>query len=119
MISSSSKEISTVLKNGGEGPHRSAKDLHFSPLDAEEYLFYTSEARSARRCRQEVRLLMIRAHKIRLHPTEEQKHYFAKATGTARFVWNWALSEWNRQYQAGGKPTALALKKQFNAIRRE
>jgi putative transposase len=62
---------------------------------------------------------MIKAHKIRLHPTEEQHVYFAKAAGTARFVWNWALAEWNRQYEVGEKPTALKLKKQFNAIRRE
>jgi putative transposase len=62
---------------------------------------------------------MIKAHKIRLHPTPEQAVYFAKAAGTARFVWNWALGEWNRQYEAGEKPTALKLKKQFNAIRRE
>jgi transposase len=62
---------------------------------------------------------MIRAHKIRLHPTPEQAVYLAKAAGIARFVWNWALAEWNRQYEAGEKPTALKLKKQFNAIRRE
>jgi putative transposase len=30
-----------------------------------------------------------------------------------------ALAEWNRQYEAGEKPTALSLKKQFNEIRRE
>ena len=62
---------------------------------------------------------MIKAHKIRLNPTEEQKVYFAKAAGTARFVWNCALAEWNRQYEAGKKPTTFQLKKQFNAIRRE
>jgi len=62
---------------------------------------------------------MIKAHKIRLHPTEEQKVYFAKAAGIARFVWNWALAEWNRHYEAGEKPTALKLKKRFHAIRRE
>jgi putative transposase len=62
---------------------------------------------------------MIKAHKIRLNPTPEQAVYFAKAAGTARFVWNWALSEWNRQYEAGEKPTAFKLKKQFNEIRRE
>jgi putative transposase len=62
---------------------------------------------------------MIKAHKIRLHPTPEQAIYFAKAAGTSRFVWNWALAEWNRQYEAGEKPTALKLKKQFNEIRRE
>jgi putative transposase len=62
---------------------------------------------------------MIKAHKIRLNPTEEQKIYLARAAGTARFVWNWALAEWNHQYEAGEKPTALKLKKQFNDIRRE
>jgi putative transposase len=62
---------------------------------------------------------MIKAHKIRLNPTAEQAHYFARAAGVARFVWNWALAEWNQQYEAGENPTALKLKKQFNAIRRE
>src|SRR6266480_533402 len=62
---------------------------------------------------------MIKAHKIRLHPTPEQANYFARAAGTARFVFNWALAEWKTQYEAGGKPNAMALKKQFNAIRRE
>ena len=62
---------------------------------------------------------MIRAHRIRLNPTLEQANYFARAAGTSRFVWNWALAQWNRQYAAGGKPTAFKLKKQFNAIRRE
>ncbi|GCE29955.1 transposase [Dictyobacter alpinus] len=61
---------------------------------------------------------MIRAHKIRLHPTAEQQTYFARAAGVSRFSWNWALAEWNRQFEAGEKPTALKLKKQFNAIRR-
>jgi putative transposase len=62
---------------------------------------------------------MIKAHKIRLHPTFEQANYFARAAGIARFVFNWALAEWKRQYEAGGKPNATALKKQFNAILRE
>ncbi len=62
---------------------------------------------------------MIKAHKTRLHPTSEQANYFARAAGTARFVFNWARAEWQRQYEAGGKPNAKALKKQFNAIRRE
>jgi IS605 OrfB family transposase len=62
---------------------------------------------------------MMRAHKIRLNPTPEQANYFARAAGTSRFVWNWALAEWNRHCEAGEKPTALKLKKQFNQIRRE
>ena len=33
---------------------------------------------------------MYRAHKIRLNPTPEQVAYFRKATGTARFTYNWA-----------------------------
>ncbi len=62
---------------------------------------------------------MIHAHKIRLHPTPEQATYFAKAAGTRRFVFNWGLAEWTRQYEAGLKPSALTLKKQFNAIKGE
>jgi len=49
---------------------------------------------------------MIKAHKIRLHPTPEQAPYFAKAAGVARFVRTWALAEWNRHDEAGEKPTA-------------
>ena len=37
---------------------------------------------------------------------------------TSRVVWNWALAEWNRHYEAGEKPTALQRNKQFNQIRR-
>ncbi|WP_028874659.1 RNA-guided endonuclease InsQ/TnpB family protein [Tepidiphilus margaritifer] len=56
-------------------------------------------------------------HKIALRPTPDQSDYFKRACGTARRVWNWALAEWNRQYSAGLKPNAMALKKQFNAIK--
>lgn len=56
-------------------------------------------------------------HKIALCPTLEQADYFSRACGTARRVWNWALGEWNSQYAAGLSPSAMALKKQFNAIK--
>jgi putative transposase len=56
---------------------------------------------------------MIRSHRIRLNPTSEQATYFAMAAGTRR----WGLAEWKRQVEAGEKPSALALKKQFNAMR--
>src|SRR2546430_5502456 len=62
---------------------------------------------------------MIKAHKIRLHPTPEQATYFAKAAGTARYAFNWAVAEWKRQYEAGEKPSALKLRTQFHALRRE
>jgi len=58
-----------------------------------------------------------RAHKIELKPTCGQERYFRKACGTARFVYNWALAAWNSQYEAGGKPSGLDLKKQFNEIK--
>jgi len=56
-------------------------------------------------------------HKIAIFPTPEQADYFVRACGTARRVWSWALAEWKRQYAAGRKPNAMALKKQFNAIK--
>jgi len=56
-------------------------------------------------------------HKIALCPTPEQADYLKRACGTARRVWNWALGEWNKQYAAGWKPNAMALKKQFNTIK--
>ena len=55
-------------------------------------------------------------HKIALDLTHEQAAYCRRAAGTARYVYNWALAEWNRQYESGQKPTAHALKKQFNAV---
>lgn len=62
---------------------------------------------------------MILAHNIQLDPTCKQASYFSRVCGTSRFVWNWALAEWNRQYEAGEKPNGMKLKKQFNAIKYE
>src|SRR2546429_9234141 len=62
---------------------------------------------------------MIKAHKIRLNPTPEQAHSFAKAAGTARYAFNWAVAEWKRQYEAGEKPSALKLRTQFHALRKQ
>lgn len=60
---------------------------------------------------------MTRAHRIQLDPTEAQKRYFAQAAGTARFVYNWALAEWNEQYRMGGRPSAKELKRYFNSVK--
>ncbi len=68
---------------------------------------------------------MIISHKIRLHPNNKQATYFAKAAGTARFAYNWALAEWQTQYAAWKednsqpKPSQFSLRKQLNAIKRE
>ena len=62
---------------------------------------------------------MLLAHKIALDPNAEQRLYFVRAAGTARFAWNWALAEWKRQYKAGERPTEVSLRRQLNAIKRE
>jgi putative transposase len=67
---------------------------------------------------------MIIAHKIELQANNKQRTYFAKASGTARFAYNWALDQWQKQYQAHKenpdlpKPTQGGLRKQLNAIKR-
>ena len=61
---------------------------------------------------------MIRAHKIALDPTAAQEEYFRRAAGTARYAYNWALAEWKRQYAAGEKPSAGAIKAKWNAHRK-
>ena len=66
-----------------------------------------------------LRMKVRRAHKIALEPTGPQRQQFVRAAGCARFAWNWALAEWKRQFKAGGKPTANALKRQFNAVKGE
>jgi putative transposase len=62
---------------------------------------------------------MLLAHKIALDPSAKQRVYFARAAGTARFSFNWALAEWQKQYKAGGKPSEISLRRQFNALKRE
>ena len=61
--------------------------------------------------------MMNRGHVIRLDPTCRQIQALSRAAGTSRFVYNWALAEWGRQYRSGEKPSAQNLKKQFNAIK--
>jgi putative transposase len=68
---------------------------------------------------------MLLAHKIRLAPNNAQATYFAKAAGTARFAYNWALAQWQELYQASlvdparPKPNEVALRRELNAIKRE
>ncbi|MCC2959536.1 transposase [Massilia sp. IC2-278] len=67
---------------------------------------------------------MLLAHRICLDPSKVQATHLARAAGTARFAYNWALNEWQRQYEAykGNptlpKPNAAALRRQLNAIKR-
>ncbi len=65
------------------------------------------------------------SHKIHLDPNNKQATCFAKAAGTARFAYNWALAEWQTQYAAWKddniqpKPNQISLRRQLNAIKRE
>jgi putative transposase len=63
--------------------------------------------------------MMLRAHKIELRANNKQATYFAKASGTARKAYNWGLAEWKKQYEAGGRPTEAALRRQLNGIKRK
>lgn len=60
---------------------------------------------------------MLRVHKIKLNPNKAQEQYFAQACGVARHAYNWALAEWQRQYEVGEKPSEMSLRKQYNAIK--
>jgi putative transposase len=62
---------------------------------------------------------MIISHKIALEPREAQRSYFARACGTARFAYNWALAEWKQQYLAGEKPSEGSLRRKLNSIKDE
>jgi len=68
---------------------------------------------------------MLIAHKIALDPTNAQRTYFARASGTARFAWNWALAEWQCQYAARhedesrAQPSDAGLRRKLNGLKRE
>jgi putative transposase len=60
----------------------------------------------------------ILAHKIRLEPNQEAIRYLRKASGTARFAYNWALGTWKEKYSKGQKGiSAYSLDKEFNSIK--
>ena len=68
---------------------------------------------------------MLIAHRIALDLNNVQATYMSQAAGTARFAYNWALSEWKRQYEAWKqdnslpKPSQEALRRQLNSIKRK
>ena len=83
-------------------------------------------------------MTVIRGQIIKLKPNNKQATYFKKACGVARFAYNWALAEWQKQYQEDKAyresceqsglainkdqlniPSEGKLRKQLNAIKRE
>ena len=83
-------------------------------------------------------MTIIRGHIIELKPNNTQATHLKKACGVARFAYNWALSEWKKQYEQDkqyrddclakdiqvdedklSKPTQGKLRKQLNSIKRQ
>ena len=81
---------------------------------------------------------MILGHTIELAHNNKQATYFSKACGVARLAYNWALSEWQKQYQADknyrdecqangietdktklNSPNQFKLRKQLNSIKKQ
>jgi len=60
---------------------------------------------------------MLMVHKIELAPNVAQRAYFTQASGVARHAYNWALAEWKREYEAGGKPSEVSLRRRYNAVK--
>ena len=69
--------------------------------------------------------MMLVAHRISARPEQVQATHLARVAGVARFAYNWALAEWQRQYAAHKAeaalpaPSQLSLRRQLNAIKRE
>jgi putative transposase len=62
---------------------------------------------------------MNRAHKVRLEPNNKQITFFKKSCGCTRFVYNWALGEWQDWCEQSGEPSAYELKRYFNSIKKD
>lgn len=61
---------------------------------------------------------MLLVHKIELKVNRQQATYFAKGCGIARFAYNWALVQWQKEYALGNKSTEAKLRKALNTIKR-
>jgi len=67
----------------------------------------------------------MKAYKTRLEPNNKQRTFFNRCAGTSRYVYNWGLAEWQRQYEAWKldnelkRPSRYGLCVQFNAIKDE
>lgn len=62
---------------------------------------------------------MNKAHIIKLYPTIKQQIFFTKSCGVTRFVYNWALNNWNKKYEVKEKTCANLLIKELTKIKRE
>lgn len=60
-----------------------------------------------------------KAYKTELKPNNVQRTFFWRCVGASRYIYNWGLAEWKRQYEAGEKPSRFGLSVQFNALKDE
>jgi putative transposase len=58
------------------------------------------------------------SHHVRLDLNNVQRTWFTRCAGAARFAFNWGLAEWQRQYDAGEKPSWQRLNAALNARKR-
>jgi len=67
----------------------------------------------------------LKAYKSRLELNNKQRTWCNRCAGVSRFVFNWGLAEWQRQYEAYKadttlkRPSRFALSVQFNATKDE
>ena len=59
-----------------------------------------------------------RAYKTELDPNNVQKSTFVQYCGTARFVYNWALTDRIERYKQGEKTNLYEQKRRFNALKK-
>ena len=59
-------------------------------------------------------MILVRGFKAELDPNNKQRTWLGRCCGASRYVYNWGLAEWKRQYEAGEKPSTYSLRKQFN-----
>ena len=63
---------------------------------------------------------ILKAHKVRLYPNEEQQIFFAKSFGCTRFIWNRMLSdkiEHYNEHKTELKNTPAQYKKEFDWLK--
>lgn len=59
-----------------------------------------------------------KAYKIRLFPTDADENYFWRATGTARWAYNWTVNKEKKEYAQTGKFIQVGLlRKEFNQLK--
>lgn len=62
---------------------------------------------------------MLRAFKTELNPNNKQRTLFMRCSGTARFVFNWALADRIERHKQGLTTNKFEQKRRFNALKKE